>query len=571
MNRRDHAVVAVLVLLLVGLGGVLALRDDAAQQEAPEPTPEVTLPPPATYREGVVGRPESITPVTARNRAERTLVGLLFSGLVRLGPDDTLEPDLAESWSTDDTGTAWTIRLRGDAMWHDGTPVTADDVVFTIEALKSPEAAGAIASSWAEVEATAIDEHTVRLTLQTPVAGFLAALTQPLLPAHLLADVPFSDLAADPFSREPVGTGPFALVELDDAMAVLVPAALVEPAAPEATGSLDPFGTPVPIPPSLRPVPYLQRMELRFYDDVAGLASAVEAGEVDVATGLPAAEVDALSSLDGVADVRYPTTTLASVLLDLRPTHPELADPRVRQALLAAIDRDTLVDTLLGGDATRADALVPPSSWAFDAGSAGSVGYDRREAAKLLQAAGWKKADGAWTAPRGKDPYKVELLTVPTEASPRLAATAESIRDAWTRLGLTVELVPVPAADLTQRLREGRFTAAVVDIAMGLEPDLYPLLASSQVRTSGSNLSGYQDPTLDPLLEKARAVGTPEERTAAWKALLAGLAERQPILPLAWADEVALVRGVDGMVSRLIADPGDRFWDVLGWRLATDR
>jgi len=106
---------------------------------------------------------------------------------------------------------------------------------------------------------------------------------------------------------------------------------------------------------------------------------------------------------------------------------------------------------------------------------------------------------------------------------------------------------------------------------MGLEPDLYPLLASSQVRASGSNLSGYQDATLDALLEAARAPGTPEIRAAAWKALLAGLAERLPILPLVWSDEVVLVRGVEGMTPRLLADPGDRFWDVLAWRLAADR
>jgi peptide/nickel transport system substrate-binding protein len=199
------------------------------------------------------------------------------------------------------------------------------------------------------------------------------------------------------------------------------------------------------------------------------------------------------------------------------------------------------------------------------------VKFDPKKAAELLKEAGWKKSDGAWTAPRGKEPYRDELLTVPADASPRLAATAEAVRDAWTKLGLKVDLVSVPGADMAERLREGSFTAAVVDVAMGLEPDLYPLLASSQVRTSGSNLSGFQDPALDALLEKARVPGTPEERAAAWKALLAGLAERQPILPLAWPDEVALVRGVEGMSPRLIADPGDRFWDVLGWRLATDR
>ncbi len=145
------------------------------------------------------------------------------------------------------------------------------------------------------------------------------------------------------------------------------------------------------------------------------------------------------------------------------------------------------------------------------------------------------------------------------------------MRRAWQELGFNVVAVTVKASDLATRLREGTFTAAVVDIAEGLEPDLYPLLATTQVQSTGSNLAGYQDPTLDPLLEAARAPGTQEERVTAWKALLAGLATREPILPLAWIDEIMLARGLEGVTPRLIVDTGDRYWDVLAWRLAADR
>ena len=160
---------------------------------------------------------------------------------------------------------------------------------------------------------------------------------------------------------------------------------------------------------------------------------------------------------------------------------------------------------------------------------------------------------------------------MPASANPRLARVADRVRDAWTDFGFDVADVEVQPADLASRLRKGEFTAAVVDIGQGLEPDLYPLLATTQVRAMGSNLAGYQDTTLDPLLEAARKPGTPEERMTAWKALLAGLATRQPLLPLAWNDEVMAVRGVDGATPRLISDTADRYWDVLAWRLAADR
>ena len=578
MNRRDHAVVAALVLVLVVFAGGLAVPRQAAAPPEEQPTPELTQPPRVVFREGIVGTAESVTPVTARTRPERALVGLVFSGLVRLGPGATYQPDLAASWSVDDTGKTWTFTLRDDAVWHDGVPVTAEDVVFTVNALKSPEAAGAGAGAWADVTVEAVDDLTVRLTLGTPIGGVLAAATQPLMPAHLLADIPFADIATSEFARLPVGSGPFAITDMDTERATLVPASGVLPPdidEPEATGEPFPSGdslaTPLPQATPGVPAPYLDEMEVRFYADETALAAALASGDVDAASGLSAATLGALAAEPGLDRQIYPTTTLTTALLNLRPAHKELRDPKVRTAMLAALDRDQLVAGALGGNGTRADTLVPPSSWAYDAASAGTVEFDRKAATKALQDAGWSKKSGQWQAPGDKKAYVLEILTVPASANPRLAAVAAEVRDQWGAFGFATKLVEVKGADLATRLRTGDFTSAVVDVAEGLEPDLYPLLASSQVRASGTNLAGYQDPTLDPLLEAARKPGTPEERATAWKALLAGLAERRPLLPLAWNDEVMLARGLDGVTPRLIADTGDRYWDVLAWRLAADR
>ena len=129
-----------------------------------------------------------------------------------------------------------------------------------------------------------------------------------------------------------------------------------------------------------------------------------------------------------------------------------------------------------------------------------------------------------------------------------------------------------PNEFVSGRLAKGDFAAAVVDVSLGLDPDLYPLLASSQTLAGRSNIIGVQDPDLDKLLVAARAPGGEVERKAAYKALQEQLAKGRYALPLAFPDEVVVARDtLQGPVVRQVTDPSDRFWDVLTWRLAEGR
>jgi hypothetical protein len=126
--------------------------------------------------------------------------------------------------------------------------------------------------------------------------------------------------------------------------------------------------------------------------------------------------------------------------------------------------------------------------------------------------------------------------------------------------------------DIFERLAKGDFTAAVTDVSIGLDPDLYPLLASSQTLAGRSNIIGVQDPVLDGLLTAARKAVLDADRKVAYQALQQQLATGRYVLPLLFADEVVVVHdAVEGPSIRQVTDPSDRFWDVLTWRLADDR
>lgn len=575
MKLRDRALVGILSVALIALSIAALAPSLQSSDGSAEPTPPVVDT--RHFIEGVLGRATNASPFGARSAADRALVALLFRGLVRLGPGSTITGDLALRWDVDAAGKIWTFHLRDKQYWEDGEQITAADVAFTVGVLSDPSYTGPGGDSWRDVTATAVDPLTVELRLSTPLGGFLQAATQPIAPAHLLGEVPLSAIADDPFGENPVGSGPFHLVFLLTGRALLAATTPIEP-LPEDPGGPN-FSTPRPTDSlaSTRAtaradvaVPYLSQLELRYYDDVESLRDAWQAGALDAASGLQPADAKALAATPGARLVRYPGTTLLAAGLNLRGSVGTFADPAVRRALLQAIDRDSLVSGLLGGLGVRADSMIPPTSPMFDATNSAPLAFDAAAARKALTTAGWKQSGNSWIPKGAKDPVVIELLSPEELANPIAYATAQAVVDAWRGIGLAVRHVPLPAAELIgDRLVSGEYQVAVLPFAIGLDPDVYALLAASQTKTGGSNVVGLQDPDLDKLLVAARTPIEEPARVAAYAALQKRLAERTYMLPLAFRDDYVVYRNmVLGPESRPVASSGDHYWDVLTWRLA---
>ena len=469
----------------------------------------------------------------------------------------TYVPDLAASWTVDPTGLTWTFKLRPGAVWQDGQPVTADDVVFTVNTLKDPAYRGPLANSWREVTVTKIDSATVEFTLATPIAGFLEDALVGILPQHLLGLTPVTELADSAFSNDPIGSGPFRLVNWDSTSAELVPAGT-------ASGASEPSASPSPGAGSVAPRPSaaaaptagpLPGIELEFFDTSAALAAAYRAGSLDAASGLTPADATALASLAGSRLLDYPTTTFTSVAFNLRSATAPAAPAAVRKALLEALDRPAMVTSVLDGAGSQADSPIPPSSWAFDPAASAPVASNPAAAATALKAAGWTKGSSGWLAPKAKAPFAFDLLS-PDEASNPIAwATAEVVASQWQAFGLKVDPCRARPGRLRGQARgRARSWPPLVDVNIGIDPDLYPLFASSQAVSGGANITGIQDSTLDALLVAARAPGTDAARKAAYSRLQAALVADPPMLPLFFQDDpIVLGPRVDGPVIR---DPG---------------
>ena len=233
----------------------------------------------------------------------------------------------------------------------------------------------------------------------------------------------------------------------------------------------------------------------------------------------------------------------------------------MRTALLAAIDRVQLSSDAFAAAAAVSSGPIPPASWAFDPVADPPVTFDPVAAEAALKKAGWTKASRRLASAQGqRRRLAIELVSSDEASNPAAYAAAQAVARDWSSLGLTVTHVALPPGDLvTGRLATGKFQVAVGDVTIGLDPDLYPLMASSQTLTGGSNIMGLQDPALDKLLVAARGPGTDAARLAAYSALQKALAKGRYILPLAFADESIVVRdtveGPDGPPGRRPGGP----------------
>src|SRR5919198_3573506 len=207
MTARDKFIVVALLGLLVVVSVVAILDEGTDQPRDPGYG--------GTYVEGVTGVPQYLNPVIASTDVDEDVVRLAFSGLTRYDQRGAIVADLAAAFRTESDGKVWTFDIRDDATWQDGQPVIADDVVYTVKLLQDRAYVGPYGDAFRGVTVDRVSDKTVRFTLPDVYGPFADSTTVPLLPAHLLANVPYAELARQAFNVQPTGTGPFRVQQVD--------------------------------------------------------------------------------------------------------------------------------------------------------------------------------------------------------------------------------------------------------------------------------------------------------------------------------------------------------------------
>jgi ABC-type dipeptide transport system, periplasmic component len=438
-------------------------------------------------REGFVGQPTTLNPIFAANEIDQSLCNLVYSGLLKNDGKGGVIPDLADSYEKSDDGRHWVVRLRKDVFWHDGTPFTADDVVFTISTIQNPETNSPYRVAWQGVTVTKISDFTLTFDLKNPYAFFEENLKQKIIPKHIFGDIPLANIKnLSQYNFEPIGTGPFMYQKFDA----------------DKKGYINYYAF-VANPKYYNGRPYINNYVVKFYKSESEMLRAFNYHQLDL---INAVSAETIQKIDRFYQL-YPYVLPQYFAVFLNGNISKvLADRNVRYALNYAIDRKAIINQVFNNLAEPVEG--PLLKWMRGYDSNLDYEYSVDKAKEILTKDGWQDLDNDGilekSLAKGEAPTPLKFTLI-TPSSNFLIETASLLKKYWKEIGADVEIKVVDAKELQENYLTTRlYDALIYGNIINLNPDLFPFWHSSQKFYPGLNLALYENSAVDKLLENIR-------------------------------------------------------------------
>jgi len=495
-----------------------------AATEAPQPAateapqPAITEAPaetqsPVLVRIGWGGSPDTLNPGTAILFEAYSVFELVYDSMFELQLDGTFAPGLAESWEVSDDGKVWTFKIHQGVKFHNGEPLTAEDIAFTYKFYQSHEDfpyMPVYTEYFESVEAP--DDSTLVITLTEPIPNMESQLVYMfVLPEHIWAQYDDPTAAVEFENEEMVGSGPFKMVEYKQGEFVHLAAVN------------DHFATP----------PKIDEVVFQTFDNQDALVQALITGQVDMITEMPNTAVPALRNAENIQLVTG--APLAPDVTDIIPNqttpetcpteeggvcsgHPALRDREVRLALAYATDKQKIIDVVLLGLGTPGLTLIPDGLGVWYNDAIQDYAFDIDEANRILDEAGYldTDGDGVREMPDGTNPLNFRLYWPNDSATaPRIA---ELLAETWGQVGVKLQPQALDPDALTSVCCP-TFDFDIIIWGWGSDPDPGFLLSvhlTEEIPT-GNSETGYSNPEFDELYaQQATALDPDKRREIIW-------------------------------------------------------
>ena len=454
--------------------------------------------------QGSIGDASNLIPMLASDSASHDISGLIFNGLLKYDRDLNLVGDLAESWEVSGDGLTITFKLRKGVKWQDGQEFTAEDILFGFQTILNPNTRTAYAGDYKEVkEAFVVDRYTFRVIYKRHFAPGLSSWgSLVVLPKHLLAG---KDINTTPFSRNPVGTGPYIFKEWKTGEKIVLRAN----------------------PTYFQGQPWLDGFIYRIVPDPATMFLELKSGGLDF-MGLTPLQYTRQTETYRMRRnfCKYKYLAFAYTYLGYNLKDGKFQDRRVRQAITHAIDKGELIEGVLLGLGLVATGPYKPDTIWYNP-KVKKFPYDPEEAKRLLAEAGWKAPGTDGILRKDGKPFEFTILT--NQGNETRAKSAEIIQRRLRMVGIQVKIRTVEwSAFINEFIDKKNFEAVMLGWTLGQDPDLYDIWNSSKVGPKELNFISYKNPEVDTLLEKGRYTFDQKVRKACYDRIQEILAEDQP-------------------------------------------
>ncbi len=453
---------------------------------------------------GSIGDASNLIPMMASDGSSHDVSALIFNGLVKYDQELKLIGDLAESWVVSSDGLVITFRLRRGVKWQDGREFTADDILFGFQTITDPNTRTAYSGDFKEVkEAKVLDPYTFRATYQRPFAPGLSSWGSLVaLPKHLLAG---KDINLTPFSRNPVGTGPFRFKEWKTGEKIVLQTN----------------------PDYFKGRPYLDGIIYRVIPDPATMFLELKSGGLDYMGLTPLQYKRQTETYRMRRDFRkYKYLAFGYSYMGFNMKEEKFRDKRIRQAITYAIDKQEIIDgALLGLGLVATGPYKPDTVWYNP--NVKKYPYDPEKAKQLLSEAGWTGAAPGGTLMKEGKPFEFTILT--NQGNSTRAQCAEIIQRRLKAVGIHVKIRTVEwSAFINEFIDKKNFESVILGWSIGQDPDLYDIWHSAKVGPKELNFISYKNPEVDALLERGRYTFDAQVRKSCYDRIQEILAEEQP-------------------------------------------
>jgi len=513
-----------------------------------------------TLTEGIVGSPRFVNPILAYSSTDNDLVSIIYSGLMRKSGDGTLIPDLAKKYEISKDKLTYTFTLKDKIFFQDGKPVTASDVLFTINKAKDLIVKSPKKINWDGVSVEKLDEKTIVFTLKQPYAYFLENTTLGILPEHLWEDGKNTPIEINELNINPVGSGPYQLKKVGKESSGLVNSYTLS--------SFNKF---------ILEKPFITTIVFNFYPNEDSLVVALMNGDIEQAGSITPENAKNLEE----KNYRILSSVLPRVfgLFFNQSQNQIFTDKNVVQAMNLAIDKDKIVKEVLSGYGVVIDSPIPPNMVAYQKlgkEDSSSTEENKIKAQAILAKDGWKIGiDGTLekttTIKKKKTTQKLEF-TISTGNSPELAKSAELIKADLASLGMKVDVKTFEIGNLNQTvIRPRKYDVLLFGQIINHESDLFAFWHSTQRNDPGLNVAMYTNAKVDKILEDASTIKDETSRIKKYAEFENEIEKDMPAIFLYSPNFIYVVaKDLKGISIDHIISPSDRFLNLYSWYLKTD-